>query len=260
MTRRTGWLIALGVLALLAFVVVTLPAAVLAGPLRRAGINATGFDGSVWSGTARGCAWRGAPLGDLAWTLRPLRLLSGRAAGHAQLSRAGGSLASDFDVSLSGRDVRLRGLQFALPIEALTNLPLGLPRGWRGRATGAFDEVQVADGWPVALRGTLDLEGLVTPPPRDAPFGSFRVVVPHPHPQSSLSIPQDQRNLTAQVQDAGGPFAVQGQLTLSPARNFSLEGTLAPRGPVPPALLQSLQLLGPADAAGRRQFSVGGTL
>ena len=28
----------------------------------------------------------------------------------------------------------------------------------------------------------------------------------------------------------------------------------------PPAMEQSLQLLGPADAAGRRQFSVGGTL
>jgi hypothetical protein len=29
---------------------------------------------------------------------------------------------------------------------------------------------------------------------------------------------------------------------------------------VPPAVQQSLQLLGPVDAAGRRQFSVGGTL
>lgn len=260
MTRRTGWLIALGVLALLAFAVVTLPAAVLAGPLGRAGITATGFGGSVWSGTAQGCAWRGAALGDLAWTLRPLRLLSGRAAGHARLARTDGSVATDFDVSLSGRDVQLRGLQFALPVEALTNLPLGLPRGWRGRATGAFDEVRVADAWPAALRGTLDLEGLVTPPPRDAPFGSFRVVFPHPQPQASLSIPQDQRNLTAQVQDSGGPYAVQGQLTVSPARNFSLEGTLAPRGPVPPALQQALQMLGPADASGRRQFSVGGTL
>jgi hypothetical protein len=35
---------------------------------------------------------------------------------------------------------------------------------------------------------------------------------------------------------------------------------LAPRGPVPPAMERSLQLLGPADASGRRPFSVGGTL
>jgi len=53
---------------------------------------------------------------------------------------------------------------------------------------------------------------------------------------------------------------VDAQLTLSRTRNFALEGTLAPRGPVPPAMERSLQLLGPADATGRRQFSVGGTL
>ncbi len=73
-------------------------------------------------------------------------------------------------------------------------------------------------------------------------------------------MPQDPSNLTAQVADKDGPFSVDAQLTLSRTRNFAFEGTLQPRGPVPPAMERSLQLLGPADAAGRRQFSVGGTL
>jgi hypothetical protein len=62
------------------------------------------------------------------------------------------------------------------------------------------------------------------------------------------------------VRDKSGPFSVDGQLTLNRARNFALEGTLQPRGPVAPAMERSLQLLGPADATGRRQFSVGGSL
>ena len=114
--------------------------------------------------------------------------------------------------------------------------------------------------WPTAIRGSLEMDGLVAPPPRNAPVGSFHVVFPHPRPQPSLSVPEDPANLTAQVTDKQGPFSVEGQLVLSRSRNFAFEGTLVPRGPVPPAMERSLQLLGPADAAGRRQFSVGGTL
>ncbi|HET7202153.1 MAG TPA: type II secretion system protein N [Steroidobacteraceae bacterium] len=261
MKHRTGWLLALGILALLAFALVTLPAAVLSGPLGNAGFTAAGYAGSVWSGSAQGLAWQGAALGDLAWSLTPSRLLGGRLAGHAKLARPDGSLDTNFDVALSVDDVRLEDLQLALPIEALNALPLGMPKGWRGRASGAFEEVRLADGRPAALRGSLDIDGLVAPPPRNAPLGSFRAVFPHPQPQPSLSIAQDPGNLTAQVTDKDdGPFAVDAQLTVSAARMFSLEGTLAPRGAVPPAMQQSLQLLGPADASGRRQFSVGGTL
>lgn len=260
MKRRTGWLVVLGLLALAAFALATLPAVVLTGTLARAGLTATALSGSIWSGTAHGLAWNGASLGDLDWTLTPARLLSGRVAGHARLVRVDGSLDTHYDVGLFGQDLRLTDARFALPIQALETLPLGIPRGWRGMAKGVLDEVHVADRWPVAMRGTLDLEGLVSPAMRDAPLGNFQVLVPHPQPKPSLSIPADPRNLTAQVRDQNGLFAVDGQLTLSPARAFSLEGTLAPRGPVPPSVERALQLLGPADASGRREFSVGGSL
>jgi hypothetical protein len=258
--KRTRWLVTLGVLALLAFAVVTLPAGIASGPLRKAGIEASGFGGSLWSGRAAGLAWRGAALGDVSWRLRPAVLLRGRIAGHAELARPDGSLATEFVVSLNGQDLRLTDARFVLPLALLEGLPLGLPRGWRGRATGALAELHLAQGWPQALRGTLDLDGLVAPPPRNAPVGSFHAEFPAPSPRASLSVPADPANLTAVVRDKSGPFAVDAQLTLNRARNFALEGTLQPRGPVPPAMERSLQLLGPADAAGRRQFSVGGSL
>ncbi len=261
MTRRTaGWLVVLGILALAAFALVTLPASALSGTLARAGITAGSFSGSIWSGGAQGLSWHGATLGDLAWRLAPVPLLRGRLAGTGALRRADGTLATRFDVTFDGEEVKLDGLTLSLPLAALDPLPLGLPKGWRGRATGRFDQVHLADGSPVALRGAIDFDELVAPPPRNAPVGSFHVVFPHPAPQPSLSIPQDPANVTAQVSDKGGPYAVDGQLTVSPSRSFSLEGTLAPRGQVPVGMQRSLQLLGPADASGRRQFSVGGTL
>jgi len=258
--KRTRWLIALGVLALLAFAVATMPAGVARGPLRKAGIEASGFGGSLWSGRAAGLALRGASLGDVSWRLQPAALLRGHIAGHAELSRPDGSLVTDFDVSLTGQELRLTDARFVLPLAMLEALPLGLPRGWRGQATGALSELHLVQGWPQALRGTLDLDGLVAPPPRNAPVGSFHAAFPARNPRASLSVPADPANLTAAVRDKDGPFAVDAQLTLNRARNFALEGTLQPRGPVPPAMERSLQLLGPADAAGRRQFSVGGSL
>ncbi|MGI9247096.1 MAG: type II secretion system protein N, partial [Steroidobacteraceae bacterium] len=248
------------IVALLAFTRATLPASVLARPLGRAGVTAAAFGGTLWSGSAQRIAWRGTELGDLAWQLQPRRLLRGRIAGHATLRRTDGSLETGFDVAFSGRDLRLEQAEFTLPIAALASLPLGMPQGWRGLAGAAFEVLVFADGWPAEARGVVDLDGLVAPPPRNAPIGSFHAVFPHPRPQDSLSVPADASNITAAVTDTDGPFAVQAQLTLSRTRNFALEGTLVPRGPVPPAMERSLQMLGPADAAGRRQFSVGGTL
>jgi general secretion pathway protein N len=259
-TKRPVWLLALGVLALLAFALVTLPAGVAAGSLRKAGIEAGFFAGSIWSGRATALTWRGAPVGDAEWKITPLKLLRGRVAGHARLTRVDGALAADFDVGFTGADIKLSMIEFALPLAALDAFPIGMPKGWQGRATGQFATIDVVQGWPARLQGTLELDGLVAPPPRSAAVGSFHAVFPATQPRPSLSVPQDPANVTAQVRDRDGPFAVDAQLTLSRTRNFALEGTLAPRGPVPPAMERSLQLLGPADAAGRRQFSVGGTL
>jgi general secretion pathway protein N len=258
--KRTGWLIALGVLALLAFALATLPAVILGGPLRKLGLDAVSYAGSIWSGHATGFAWRGAALGDLDWTLQPLALLKGRLAGHARLVRSDGGLESDFAMSFGGNVIEVHDADIALPIAALNSLPLGMPKGWQGQLRGKLDEVRIENQWPTALRGMIDLDGLVAPPPRNAAVGSFRAVFPHPQPQPSLSVPRDPSNLTAKVVDKEGPYAVDAQLTLGRNRNFSLDGTLQPRGSVPESMQRSLELLGPADASGRRQFSVGGTL
>ena len=91
-----------------------------------------------------------------------------------------------------------------------------MPKGWRGSLAAHFDSIVVKQAWPVALRGTFDLDGLVAPPPRNAPLGSFHAVFPHPHPQGSATTgaPLAPDALTAQVVDKEGPFSVDAQLTL----------------------------------------------
>jgi general secretion pathway protein N len=252
--KKFGWLIVLGLLAALAFAVATLPAGVLSSQLQRAGLEAAALSGSIWSGRADGLGWRGAPLGNASWRLAPASLLRGRIAGHVDLTRSDGSVSSAFSVTLGGK-LQFDSMRVDLPVEALSTLPVGVPKGWRGRASADLDELVLNQGWPTTLRGKLEMRGLVAPPPRSAVVGSFDVVIPDPQGPSGPA-----GALTGRVTDQDGPFSVDARLTLARDRSFLLEGTLAPRGTVPPELERSLQLLGPADATGRRPFSVSGTL
>jgi hypothetical protein len=252
---RNHWpLIALGFVALLVFAIVTLPSSLFAGRLQRQGVTAVAFTGSIWSGAATGLAWRGAVLGDLRWRVAPLQLFRGRVGAHILLTRPDGRIESNVSATVAGT-LHLAGTRVELPVEALGVLPVGLPKGWRGQLHAEFEELELAKGWPVVVRGTIDMDGLVAPPPRNASIGSYHAVLPD---SKSLAKPGD--GISARVTDKEGPFAVDGRLTLSPDRSFLLEGTLAPRGDTPPALRRSLELLGPADSAGRRQFGVSGTI
>ena len=253
-TRRPWWLIGVGLAALVAIAVATLPATLLRSQLARAGFEAAAYAGSVWNGRAAGLAWRGAPLGDLRWSISPWTLVTGAVGGTLELTRLDGSLSTDYRASFGG-EIRLEDAQVNLPVEALSALPLGMPRGWRGRVSARLERLVLSGGWPIELRGTLDMDGMIAPPPRSTSIGSYAVVIPDPRAGDPKP-----GELTAQVRDKEGPFSFEGRFTLAPDRSFLLEGTLAPRGTTPPSLLRSLELLGPADASGRRPVSVSGTL
>jgi len=252
--RRPWWLIAVGLAAALLIAVATLPAQVFAGRLQRAGVEATAFTGSIWNGRAQALVWRAAPLGDLAWSIAPRELLRGRIGGELRLTRPDGSLTTRASLSLGGT-LRLADTTADLPVEMLAALPVGMPRNWRGRIRGTFEEIAVAAGWPTAIRGTLEMDGMIAPPPRNISIGSYHVEMPDPTASDATG-----GVLSARVTDKEGPLSFEGRLTLSPDRSFLLEGTVAPRGTTPAQLQQSLQLLGPPDANGRRPVSVSGTL
>jgi hypothetical protein len=253
-SKRPWWLIGVGLAAALVIALLTLPAQLFAGRLARHGLEATSLAGSIWSGRAQGLAWRSAPLGDVAWSLAPLELLRGRVGADVALTRPDGNLQASVSLS-GGGTLRLTRVQFQLPVEALSALPLGMPRNWRGRVAGSFAEIAISGGWPTALVGTLEMDGLIAPPPRSTSIGSYHVELPDPSATDAAD-----GELTARVTDKEGPFSFEGRLTLAPDRSFLLEGTLAPRGTTPPQLVRSLELLGPADASGRRPVSVSGTL
>ena len=248
----TGRLVALGLGAAAVFAVATLPASLLVTRLESHGLQATGVAGSIWNARIASLAWRGTPLGSVHWRVGLRPLLRGRLGGHVELGRPDGRLTAEIGVSPGG-EIHVAAARATLPLEAFAALPTGLPKGWRGRLQANVDELVLSKGLPVRARGSLDVDDLVAPPPRNAAIGSYRLVLPDPRTPDAVG-------LSARIADKSGPLGVDARLTVAPDRSFLLEGTVLARPDLPQAMQRSMEILGPADAQGRRPFSVGGTL
>lgn len=246
-------LASIGLAALACFGIATLPASLLGGMLDRFGLSETGFSGTIWSGAAHDATWKGAPLGELSWRLRPLALLRARLAAAIELSRPDGSASATVAARPDGT-LDISDARFDLPVELFAQIPSGMARGWHGRMSGALSELRLVAAWPAAAAGRIDLTSLVMPQLGADTIGSFAVVLPDPRAGSAAS-----PGVTARVTDTGGPLSLDALLTLAAGRSFQLEGTVMPRDSAPRGLVRSLQYLGPADASGRRQFGVSGT-
>ena len=249
-SRRPTILIVLGLLAVAIFVLATLPAGIVAGRLERHGVTVDAVGGTIWSGRARGVAARGAHVGDLQWTLRPMALLRGALAGHAVVVGKDARIETDFSRTWAGR-LQLESARADLSFAALAALGVPVARNWRGRIAADLSSLVLEADWPVAALGTIDVRDLTGPPPRSTKLGDYRLTFGEPQGAAD--------NLTATVAQTEGPLLLDGELSLGRDRSFHLEGRVAPRGTPSQDLAYLLQALGPPDAGGRRPFSASGT-
>jgi general secretion pathway protein N len=247
-TGRRRTLVLLGVLAFAAFTIAVLPASLAGRLIAGQPVTVGAWSGTVWSGTAHALAVRGQPLGDLRWKFRPSALLAARAGASIELARPDGSVAAYASV----RDpnvVELEDVRLDLPLAAFARGP---GAGWSGRARGTFESVTLTQGWPSSARGSIDLEGVAMPAPASTALGNLKATFPDPRTPSTGD------KVTARI-DGGSPLTIDAALVLSAGRNFEIAGTVAGTGPLPPGVERALGALGPADAAGRREFSASGT-
>lgn len=247
--RRPGVLIAAGVAAFIVFLVALLPASVLLRFLP-AEVTLAGVEGTVWQGRAASLAVRGRPVGELRWSNRPWRLLLLQLDYAVQYLPAGGRV--DLDVRLHGpHRIDIANARGNLPIAAVDGL-LG-PAGWRATAELDVERLVLVRGFPDAAAGALVLRDLTAPGPRGMNLGSFELTL------GEGSVGGD--SIAGRLRDLdAGPMRVRASLELRPDRSYLLSGEVAAGPEAGEAVQRTLRFLGPADALGRRPFSVEGTL
>lgn len=242
MSTRSALLLA--VIVFLATLLARLPARLLV-PLLPAEVACDMPSGTVWHGACAQLHAPGLTLNAVSWTLHPSALLGLRlsadltsddphAQGHAGIELSRGGL------------IRVQALAAQLPLQDGLKL---FPRGLAGTVQVAVSLASVRHGELTALQGSVRVVQLRSNS-QSADLGSFELQFP----AASAGSP-----IVGQLRDLGGPLSVSGALRLTRGA-YDLSGWVAARDQASPELLQALQLLGPADAQGRRMFSLAGSL
>jgi hypothetical protein len=206
--------------------------------------------GTLWQGRC-GQAWvQRAALPEqikvqLSWQLLPARLLRGRLAVQINVSR--GASAVQAVVQRSASALEVLSIRGTLLLE--DQLLPGVPAGWHGTASADDLRFKVQGVALQALEGRVLLRNVSSVVPTSVGYGNYSITWPRANGGALQP---------ARIVDEGGPLAMQAQLLLEPSGGWQLQGTVALRSAPSPVLAGQLQLLGPADAAGLRQFSIAG--
>jgi general secretion pathway protein N len=239
-------LITAGLAVLIISVVVTFPAAVAYSWFAPESLKLNGIEGSVWTGHAAEGSVNGIYIGNIQWSMRPLALFTGKVAFSTHSEPASGYLDSNIAVSMLGT-VYLSELEGNLSLAAFErSFQL---QGFDGQLRLQFDELAIADGIPTYAEGSVVVSQLLAPKLSPTAIGDFRA-----------DISTVENGIRGVVEDMSGVLDVAGTLLLSRDRSYSLVGKVAAAPNAPPGLQQQLRYLGSADAAGKRDFRIEGSL
>lgn len=224
---------------------VCLPVRALVGRLP-APVRCEEPSGTVWNGACGELRAGTYSLRGVSWRIHPAALLRMRLA--ADLDSQDPTLRGHGGVELTrSGEVALKNLVASVPVQSSPGM---LPVLVSGQLQLALASARIVGGRLAALQGKIVLQQLhVISPPAD--LGGFELQFA-PQPEGAPML--------GELRDLNGPLSVNGRLRLTNRGAYELEGTVAARAQASADITQALQLLGPPDAQGRRQFSLTGTL
>jgi hypothetical protein len=247
--RRTLVLtLAAGIVVFLGVLVLYLPASWFAS-LLPAPVRCAEIGGSLWQGECLGLTYQNSKLGDATWNLAPLRAFTGRLVGDIDLRGNTQNLRADIDLAFDGTgEARNVSGSFQMDPAVLAQFP----RNQRGQVVAVFKRVRLGPGGsPRELEGTIELREFRQLAPQPLALGSYRVAFDGTTQANGTSV--------GQLRDTGGPFALEGTLTLTPPNAYLVQGFLTGRSAEAERLIREITLGAPPDASGRSAFSFEGT-
>ncbi len=225
-------LVLIGLAAVLAVIVATLPASVVTHFLP-ASVHAEDFSGSLWHGSAGKISVNARDAGALEWWLHPLPLFGMTVAADVHWVKAG--FVADAAVKIDSRGFAAQAVKGGGPIEDLRDF--GISPEWRGIAELNFSALkfEFTQLVPVAAVGDVRVSNLTSSQfAGGADLGGYELSFPEG------AIGAD-GNVSAALNDTGGPLDLQATIHYAAKdRTGLLSGTLKERAGAPPALLDQI--------------------
>jgi hypothetical protein len=237
-----------GLLVFLGVLVLYLPASWVSAVLP-ARVKCSELGGSLWNGECLGLEIQGMRLGDATWNLAAGKAFTGRAKGDLMVRGNALEARADLDIRIDGSG-ELRNLSASFPLDPAFGARF--PRDQRGAVVAEFDRVVLSDGPALAsLQGSIELN-------------DFRQVGANPLELGSYVLTFDgstsaDGKLVGQLSDSGGPFRVNGTVTLSAPNSYLVQGYITGRTATAEKLVREITLGAPPDVSGRSAFSFEGS-
>jgi len=237
-----------GLLVFLGVLVLYLPASWFASMLPPQ-VRCAELGGSIWHGECVGLEFQGSRLGDATWNFAAGKAFTGNLNGDVDLRGNALGARADLDIGFNGSG-ELRNVSARFPLDPAFFAKF--PRDQRGNIVADLKRVVLSDGPALAaLQGTLELH-------------DFRQVGANPLALGSYQLTFDgsaQPNgaVIGQLRDLGGPFAVNGTMTLTAPNSYLVQGFITGRSANAERLVREITLGAPPDASGRSAFSFEGS-
>lgn len=248
MIRSQRGLLLVAILTLLVALIVLFPARVAYNQFAPPELAISGIRGSVWRGSADAVETNGIVFRDITWTALPLRLLTGRLLLRVNGAPVEGFVEGDVYVGV-GRSITVSAddMRASLPLELFASV-LNMP-GLGGSASLQFKHLELRDGMPVELDGTLEIANLVVPAINRISIGGYRV---------EFSSQAD--GVSASVEDTDGLLDIAGSLELNDDRSYRLLAQIIAKPGAPAELRRRIERLPAVNDRGQRELRVEGSL
>jgi len=218
------------------------PAHLLARLVPQEQLVMTGFQGTLWRGSASRCLLRLPPgyvhLGEVRWSLAPASLLS--LAPRVQVGSSWGDQTLQGELRLRGAsELEVAGLEVRADAALVQQFaPLAID----GRLELSLDQLRLRDGLPHSGRGRAVWRnaGFIAPRGR-VPLGSYAVDFAQPPGEA----------LRAQVITLAGPLRAEGRVELR-GRQYLIDVLLDSERELDPQLQQALSLMAAPEGDGYR--------
>jgi hypothetical protein len=222
--------------------------------------------GTIWHGSCARVQSGTLSLTDFGWTVHPSELL--RLKLSADLTSSDPRIMGQAQLQLErGGTIVVHALQAHLPLQQGLSI---FPSGFQGTLDVDVATLQLQHGELAALVGTLraqqlgsdsfgelgDFELSFSPADAAAPNADSA----NEHAAAATGASRDGSVAVGQLHDLSGPLSLQAQLLLKQRNGYQVSGSMMARTSASRELTQALALLGPPDSAGRRSFSLAGTL
>ncbi|MBJ89524.1 MAG: hypothetical protein CMO98_06635 [Woeseia sp.] len=204
------------------------------------------ISGTIWKGNALQGMVGKAYIRDISWNFKPSDILRGRLTFNTASKPASGSIYSDVSLGYNGTLI-LSDLSGNVPLDVVHLI--FKRNGIRADLSFNFDQIAIANEFPVTVAGTMQIGNLYIPDLSAGVLGNL-----------SVNFVTERDAIKADFQDLSGVLQVIGTLSILKNGNYSLVGQVAARRGATPSIGQQLRLLGSPNENGLREFRFEGQL